>query len=65
MLKREEIEDYFREIIKLENDMVYYYEEFEKVLKKKEWKEVVRAIKKQEIAHVKIAEELLKIAGTE
>ena len=65
MLKREEIEDYFREIIKLENDMVYYYEEFEKVLKKKEWKEVVRAIKKQEIAHVKIAEELLKIAATE
>ena len=65
MLKREEIEDYFREIIKLENDMVYYYEEFEKVLKKKEWKEVVRAIKKQEIAHVKIAEELLKIACTE
>ena len=65
MLKREEIEDYFREIIKLENDMVYYYEEFEKVLKKKEWKDVVRAIKKQEIAHVKIAEELLKIAATE
>ena len=65
MLKREEIEDYFREIIKLEKEMVYYYKDFEKVLKKKEWKDVVRAIKKQEIAHVKIAEELLKIAGTE
>ncbi|MBU0535699.1 MAG: hypothetical protein KKE20_01945 [Nanoarchaeota archaeon] len=65
MLKRDEIEYYFREILKLEQDMVDFYKKLEDMLEKKEWKDIIKGIRKQETAHVNIAEELMKILGTE
>jgi rubrerythrin len=65
MLKRDEIEGYFREIAKIEHDMVDFYTELEKMLEKKEWKDIAIKIRDQEIAHVKIAEEILKISDAE
>ena len=61
MFARDDYLDYFREILKLENEMVETYEELAKKLEKFECVKIVKDIRDDEKKHARIAERLMQI----